>query len=113
MGTNSLMPNLIISLHQRGFEDDIELVGHEFLCVQQKTFVRIGDLSILEWHRLYKEGRKKENVLVLGLSAESQGVNGILIVDFRNARSKLIHMLVNRFNQFSIESLSSFEFATN
>jgi hypothetical protein len=113
MGTNSLIPNLIISLHQRGFEDDIELAGHEFLCVQQKTFVRFEDLSILEWHRLYKEGRKKEEALVLGLSAESQGVNGILIVDYRNARSKLIHKLLTRFNLFSIEALSTFEFAIN
>lgn len=89
MSTNSLMSKLIISLHERGFEDDIELAGNEFLCVQQKTFVGIGDLSILEWHRLYKEGRPEEDVIVFGLSAASQGIMGILIVDFRKVTANV------------------------
>lgn len=86
MGTNSFILNLIISLHERGFVDDIELAGDKFFCVQQKTFVQLGDLSILERYWIYKDGRRKADKMVFGLSAGSLGVKGILIVDFRTFR---------------------------
>jgi hypothetical protein len=90
MSTNSLLLNLIVSLHQRGFVDDIELAGDEFFCVQQKTFVQLQDLSILERYRVHKKGRRKEDKMVFGLSAESLGVKGILIIDF-NVNIALMH----------------------
>jgi hypothetical protein len=113
MKKSSFIENLILLLHRKGFDHDFKLAGNDLLWVQEKAFLRAGDFSVLEWHRLYKKGKKTEDKIVLGLSVLSQGVKGILIVDPKASRSKRSRILTKKFNELIIESLPKFIIAIN
>jgi hypothetical protein len=111
--TFTFLKNLVSILHQNGFDHDFTFSGNEILWVQQKKFIRAGDFAILEWHWLYKEGKKAKKMLVIGLSALPQGAKGILIVDPKNGHSQKPPILIKKFNELIGESMNDSIITTN
>ena len=111
--TFKFLRDLVSTLHQNGFDHDFTFSGNEILWVQQKKFMRAGDFAVLEWHWLYKEGKKVKNVLVLGLSALPQGTKGILIVNSKNGHSQQPPILMGKFNELISELMNDSIITTN
>jgi|SRR5450432_2263327 hypothetical protein len=69
----------IIDLHQRGFTSDFHLFGNDLLWIQEKIFVRAGEFSILESHRIDGTTKNGAGIVLFGILIFSYGVKGILI----------------------------------
>jgi hypothetical protein len=76
----------VIDLHERGFTEDFQLVGTNFLWVQRKIFLRQSDFSITECHSFIDSFGK--GTIILGIIANGLFASGILINHYKNNTDK-------------------------
>ena len=79
----------IIDLHERGFTHDFQLFGNDLLCVQEKTFDRMGAFSIVECHKFCYHPTLHRQTIVFGIIALHQNVKGILLNYYNRYTSKM------------------------
>jgi hypothetical protein len=97
----------IFDMHQKGYINDFQLIGNDLLWVQEKIFIRSGDFSILECHRLYYEPNGEAHIIVFGIIAHGYDAKGILLNHYAGytsstpeiIRKKIIEMHARSGNQ--------------
>jgi hypothetical protein len=69
---------VVIDLHERGFNQDFELAKHGIRWVQYKMFIPYGDCTVIEYYRIVSEGMVGTEIIVLGILLASLSIKGIL-----------------------------------
>jgi hypothetical protein len=88
----------IIDLHERGYCQDFVLFGNDLLWVQEKTFIRSNDFSILECHQFGHPGGQHEDLVILGILASVDNVRGILMNHYTYT-SKIPKVIISKLSK--------------
>ena len=86
-------------LHKNGFTNDFQLYGNDLLWVQEKLFIRAGEFSILEYHKIYQPGAGKEELIIFGIVAPYHNIRGILLNHYRSYTDVVPPVIVKKLNE--------------
>jgi hypothetical protein len=92
----------IAGMHRRGFTNDFQLFGNDLLWIQEKIFIRMGDFTILEYHRFLHESNKSCDTILFGVYSYHHNVKGILLNDYACYTDKTPPVIVKKLNEMNL-----------
>lgn len=100
--TNSV--DAIIDLHNKGFVNDFQLYGNDLLWSQEGIFIRAGEFTILEYHRIKSARPVTGEEVVFGILAPNHNVKGILLNHYKTYSAATPPVLVKKINEMTVRS---------
>jgi hypothetical protein len=97
-------PDAINSLHQKGFENDFQLLGNNLFWIQGNLFIRAGEFSILEYHEIHRSKNNIDEIAAFGIIALYHNIKGILIHHYKSYTNSTPPVLVKKLNELSIHA---------
>jgi len=94
-------PDAIIGLHKKGFENDFLLLGNDLFWIQENLFIRAGEFSILEYHKVSGSKSNTDELAVFGIIALYHNIKGILILHCNSYTNSTPPVLVKKLNELS------------
>ena len=94
----------IADLHNRGFTNDFHVSGNDLLLVQEKQTLKVGEFSILEYHRVREPIGAFDRCIVLGIVTLNHNVKGILLGRFESLSFMLPPVLIKKIKELEISS---------
>jgi len=94
----------IAGMHKRGFTNDFQLFGNDLLWIQEKTFIRTGDFSIMEYHWFRNESKKGTDTILFGVFSHHHNVMGILLNDYACYSAKTPPVIIKKINEMNLAS---------
>ena len=74
----------VSDLHKKGYTNDFQLIGNDLLWIQEKIFIRVGEFSIAEYHKIVDLYKQIDQVVIYGVYAAWHNVKGILVCHYKN-----------------------------
>ena len=74
----------VSDLHQKGYTNDFQFYGNDLLWVQEKIFIRVGEVAIVECHKIISLQKKIDQLLIFGIYAPGHNIKGILVNHCKN-----------------------------
>jgi len=94
-------PDAISDLHKKRFANDFHLSGNDLFWVQENLFIRAGEFSILEYHKIPGSKTKMDELIVFGIIAPHHNIKGILIHHYKNYTNNTSPVLIKKLNELS------------
>ena len=91
----------VADLHEKGFTNDFQLVGNDLLWVQEHIFLRAGEFSILEYHRITDLGDKMNELVIFGIIAPHHNIKGILLNHYKSYTPTTPPVLVKKLKELA------------
>ena len=84
----------VIDLHERGFSEHFVLFGNDLLCVQEKSFVKPEDFSIIEYHMVNFPRDNTEDLVISGIVTFCRNIKEVLMNHYSYSYSSSIPRVV-------------------
>ena len=94
----------IAGMQQRGFTNDFQLFGDNLLWVQEKMFIRMGDFTIVEYHRFFDRQTKSGEAIIFGVVSYHHHVKGILLNDYASYTTRTPPVIVKKLGELNLAS---------
>ena len=94
----------ISDLHKKGFSNDFHLSGNDLFWVQENLFIRAGEFSILEYHKIPGSKNKMDELVVFGIIAPWHNIKGILIHHYKSYINSTPPVLIKKLNELSVHA---------
>ena len=91
----------VSSLHKSGFTNDFDLLGNDLWWVQEKLSIRVGEFTILEYHKITERG---SGLIVYGIVATYHNIKGILIHHYKEYKTITPPVIVKKLNEMIMHS---------
>ena len=69
----------IVSMHENGFHQDFALAENGITWVQEQTFIKADDFSVVDLARFSYKGQAYREIIILSIVATVESIKGILI----------------------------------
>ena len=100
--TNSV--DAIIDLHNKGFVNDFQLYGNDLLWSQEGIFIRAGEFTILEYHRIKSARPVVGEEVVFGIIATNHNIKGILLNHYKTYSATTPPVLIKKINEMNVRN---------
>jgi hypothetical protein len=94
-------PDAISDLHKKGFANDFHLSGNDLFWVQENLFIRAGEFTILEYHKIPGSKKRMDEFVVFGIIAPWHNIKGILIHHYKTYTNSTPPVLIKKLNELS------------
>jgi hypothetical protein len=71
--------NLIIELHQKGYDQDFLIHNNRIKHVQSNNQILLDDLNIIEILHFYNEPKSDNSCYIFAIQLQNSGIKGILL----------------------------------
>ena len=94
----------VSDLHQKGYTNDFQLFGNDLLWVQENIFIRIGEFTIAECHKIINLENNIDQTIIFGINSPWYNVKGILINHYKNHEFNAPPVIKKKLNEMYILS---------
>jgi len=99
----------VSDLHQKGYTNDFQLFGNDLFWVQEKIFIRVGEFSIAECHKIINLQRNIDQHIIFGIYSPWHNIKGILVNHYKNYMYTAPPVIKKKLNEmFVLAGISAF-----
>ena len=99
----------VCHLHEKGYTNDFQLFGNDLLWIQEKIFIRVGEFSIAEYHKIINLQEDGDELIIFGVYAPWHNVKGILVNHYQNYIHSTPPVLKKKLSElFTLAGISAF-----